>query len=164
MARKDFDVELLKACFDYNPESGLLTWKISSGQSSKGSTAGRIGMAGYLKLCLHGRHYVAHRVAWAIHYGSQPPEIIDHINQDKTDNRISNLRDGTCAVNQQNQQRPHSRNKTSQYLGVSRFNGYWRAKIYHKGKYIFLGYFDSEIAASEAYIVAKRKIHQGCCI
>lgn len=162
MARSDFDIELLRQCMHYDENTGILTWKVSRGKAKSGKTVGRIGREGYVKLCLFGRYYVAHRVIWAMHYGCQPPEVIDHINQNRSDNRICNLRDGTCAINQQNQQRPHCRNKSSKYLGVSKFSGRWRAKIYNKGKYYFLGYFASEEDAAQAYILAKRKLHDGC--
>lgn len=162
MKHRQIDLEAVCNSLSYDPDSGILTWKISAGKGYEGRAAGSVGMFGYLKVCVSGRHYMAHRLAWAIYYGEQPPGIIDHINQNRTDNRISNLRDGTRAVNQQNQQKPHRRNKSSSYLGVSRFAGRWRAKIYNKGKYYFLGYFSSEEEAAQAYIMAKRKLHEGC--
>lgn len=162
MKHKDIDMKAVADALSYDPDSGILTWKISKGKARAGNAAGSIGMFGYLKICVSGRHYIAHRLAWALHYGEQPPGVIDHVNQCKSDNRIDNLRDGTSAINQQNQQKPHCRNKSSKYLGVSKFSGRWRAKIYNKGKYYFLGYFQSEEEAAQAYISAKRKLHDGC--
>lgn len=162
-SRSDFDHELLSAFLDYNPETGKLHWKHSVGKAKKGNEAGNVYL-GYRKITFMRRVYAAHRIAWAIHYKESPPDIVDHIDGDGLNNSISNLRDGTNCKNQQNQTKAHSRNKTSGSLGVSNFNGRWRAKIYHKGKYIFLGYHKTEEDAAKAYIEAKRKIHEGCTI
>jgi hypothetical protein len=163
-ARSDFDIDKLRSVLDYDQYNGKITWKISTGKASAGAEAGSVGLKGYLKITYQGRTYAAHRLAWAIHHGTAPPEIIDHMNGDTLDNRASNLRDGTSGVNQQNQSHSHSRNQSSSYLGVSMFNGRWRAKIYTAGKYVFLGYHPTEEDAAEAYRQAKRKIHEGCLI
>lgn len=162
-SRQDFDIPLLSTFLDYNPSDGNLYWKLSAGKAKKGNVAGFVGKS-YIKVTLCGRTYVAHRLAWALHYKSEPPEIIDHIDGDGFNNKIQNLRDGTGGKNQQNQKAAHSRNKSSSKLGVSLYKGKWRAKIYHKGKYIFLGYHKSEDDAAEAYLKAKREIHDGCLI
>tara|TARA_R110001606_G_scaffold368728_1_gene524619 strand:+ start:261 stop:749 length:489 start_codon:yes stop_codon:yes gene_type:complete len=155
------DLNKLKLAFNYNSIEGVIKWTQINGSGKKSEVAGSIGVKGYIKLTLSGRTYLAHRVAWAIHYNEQPPKIIDHINGNKSDNRIVNLRDGTNCVNQQNQTKPHSRNKTSNYIGVSKFKSRWRAKIYHDKSYYFLGYFEDEKAASNAYLAAKQKLHKG---
>lgn len=162
-SRSDFDHELLSAFLDYNPESGLLHWKHSVGKAKKGNQAGNVHN-GYRKITFMGRGYSAHRVAWAIHYKSPPPDVVDHIDGDGLNNSIINLRDGTDCKNQQNQKQAHVRNKTSSRIGVSKLKGRWRAKIYHKGKYFFLGYHPTEDAAAEAYLSAKRRLHEGCTI
>lgn len=156
------DIEAASRLLHYNSENGVLTWTRSTGKAKAGTAAGCLSQYGYIKVTVCGKTYLAHRVAWALHFMTQPPCIIDHINGNKTDNRICNLRNGEDAINQQNQRSAHSRNKTSRLLGVSMFHGRWRAKIYHKGRYIFLGYHPTAEAAHAAYLEAKRKIHQGC--
>jgi hypothetical protein len=161
-ARSDFDIDSLSLVLSYDQYNGKLFWKVSTGKAKKGREAGAVSTLGYLKITYAGRTYAAHRLAWSIHYRCSPPDVIDHINGDKMDNRIENLRDGTRGVNQQNQKHCHARNKTSKLLGVSMLKGRWRAKIYHNGKYIFLGYHATEEIAGAAYTEAKRKIHAGC--
>jgi len=163
-ARSDFDIDMLSRALSYNPETGDLTWKISRGKAKAGSKAGCPGVTGYIKITFMGRTYVAHRIAWAIFYREPPPSIVDHVNGQITDNRIVNLRSGDRGINQQNQRSSKRRNSSSVHLGVSKFKGKWRAKIYHGKKYIFLGYHDSEEDAANAYLNAKRNIHKGCAI
>lgn len=158
------DLDLLNEYFDYNSDSGKITWVKNFFKTKIGKEAGGIGQMGYIKITLNGVTLLAHRIAWAIHYNEQPPEIIDHINGDRADNRIENLRSCTNAENIQNQRTASRSNKTSKYLGVSNFKGKWRAKIKANGKYIFLGYFDSEEGARDAYLKAKRKVHKSCTI
>ena len=159
---KNLDIALLRSSLDYNKETGILKWKVSVGKAKAGSECGSIHkLTGYKRLTVKGRTLSHHRVIWAIHYGEQPPSIIDHIDGNKTNNKIDNLRSGSNAVNQQNQTKAHKRNLTSRHLGVSLFKGRWRAKIYHNKKYIFLGYFKTELEAAKAYKKAKRKHHSG---
>tara|TARA_R110002153_G_scaffold155350_1_gene307386 strand:+ start:250 stop:750 length:501 start_codon:yes stop_codon:yes gene_type:complete len=162
---KPLDIDLLITLIDYNKNNGLLKWKDITGRGKKKHEPGSVHKkTGYKRLTVLGRTLSHHRVAWALHYSEQPPKIIDHIDGDKTNNKISNLRSGIESLNQQNQTNPHSRNKTSIYIGVSLFKGRWRAKIYHNKKYYFLGYFKSEVEARDAYIKEKRNLHRGCTI
>src|SRR3990167_1974171 len=83
----------LASLVDYNKEDGLIRWKISPRYGIYiGSVAGCLDDRGYITVRIKRRAYRAHRLAWFITYGYWPKEI-DHINRDKTDNRIENLRD-----------------------------------------------------------------------
>lgn len=115
---------------------------------------------GYLRGKISGKYARAHQVVWCSFYGEWPNTDIDHINGDKSDNSINNLRSATKAQNQAN--RGVQKNNTSGYKGVSfkREKGKWCAKINVKGKSIHLGYFDSASEASDAYISASL-IHNG---
>lgn len=126
-----------------------------------GAPAGRVKARGYIEIELGGATHKAHRLAWLYVHGELPVGVIDHINGDKTDNRIENLRDVTVAQNAQNQRlRPHG-------LGVS-WNAekrQWRANIKPAGTpQVYLGAFDTQEAAQAAYIEAKRKYHTHGCL
>ena len=89
---------------DYDSATGVFTWKINGRGKFKraGAVAGSKRPDGYLSLCVNGKQWLAHRLAWVICYGEEPPSILDHIDRDKSNNSISNLRDGTGGKNELN--------------------------------------------------------------
>lgn len=103
---------------------------------------------GYKTGAIRGRKYQAHRVIWAMHYGRWPFEQIDHINHDRADNRINNLRDVSHAENARN--RPcHPNNKSGHTGVVWRQDGGWQAQIGVGGNMHYLGTFaDKEVAVA----------------
>jgi hypothetical protein len=108
---------------------------------------------GYRRGCFQGREYYAHRVAWALHTGAWPKGEIDHINGDKADNRIANLREVTKVENSRNM--PLPANNTSGHIGVawSKSDKRWTAYIKVGGRRRYLGNFlekDDAIAARKA--------------
>lgn len=132
----------LKELLHYDPETGLFT-------RFSGKVAGAIRPDGYVRIMLARELYYAHRLAWLYMTGSLPPEQIDHINGNKTDNRLANLRAVTNFENQKNQRKPVS--NTSGIIGVvwHKTKNKWNAQIKHKGRSIHLGYFtDIEEAAA----------------
>lgn len=105
---------------------------------------------GYLQGTIFNRKFYAHRVIWALNHGAWPASDLDHINHDRTDNRLSNLRLVSRSENLKNQSR-HSRN-TSGVTGVvycSKSQKWW-AKITADGQYHGLGYFTDFKAAVAA--------------
>jgi hypothetical protein len=151
-------VELL----DYDPGTGEFRWKRSKGRASAGSLAGwRRGSSGYLQIGINRQLYQAHRLAWLVMHGAMPtyPMEIDHINRDKSDNRIANLRVVSRAENTHNS--GLQRNNTSGYTGVNwhRRHQKYVARIQANGKPKFLGYFATADAAHAAYLAAKAILH-----
>lgn len=118
---------------------------------------------GYRLMNVQKKTYWAHRLAWLYVYGSWPNGQIDHINGDRSDNRIANLRDVTPSVNSQNQRRAKAHNSVG-VLGVYKHGTRFRARIRHKGRLCCLGIYDSADAAYGAYVAAKRKLHEGCTL
>jgi hypothetical protein len=105
----------------------------------------------YREVTFERNKWRAHRVIWKMHYGTEPPEIIDHIDGDGTNNRIENIREATVYQNGWNVKK-NSRNKSG-YKGVS-FNkekNKWRAAIRVSGKDILIGYYKTPEEASTAY-------------
>lgn len=101
--------------YAYDSETGLFTHKISVKQVKAGDVAGYKTQRGYIKLEYKGQQIFAHRLAWLVTYGEWPSGPIDHINQDKADNRIDNLRIVNATQNGINIK---ARSKTSGVLGV----------------------------------------------
>lgn len=96
-------------------------------------------------------------------FGTQPCGQIDHINGDKTDNKLSNLRDVAQAINRQNQKHANAGSGTG-LLGVSKRKDGYSARIGVGRKSVWLGLFKTPEAAHAAYLSAKRDAHEGCTI
>lgn len=143
------DADVVREALSYAPSTGEFHWRRSTRGRRAGSLAGGVNSTGYVQIRLGGKLYKAHRLAWLHHYGSWPARMIDHINRDKSDNRIMNLRDVGRSENSRNRDRLS--NNTSGFTGVSqdRRTGKW-------GAYIRLGYFDTPEEAGEAYLRAKK--------
>jgi len=144
------------ATFDYNQQTGVLTWK--RGRRA-GKKAGTNHGDGYLTVEVRGVAYYVHRLAWLLATGYEPQNQIDHINRDRSDNRLVNLRDVTRSVNLQNSKTFVTNKcgrKCVQYHGQS---GKWRARITLNGRRFSLGLHDTADAAHEAYVRAKARMH-----
>lgn len=132
----------LKEVFDYNRDTGVLFWKIKSGSSSPGKPAGSFNKSvGYLCVTYLGKTYAVHRLAWAFEFGEFPPEQIDHINRDRLDNRISNLRSATSSENMKNC--GMAKNNTSGVKGGRFHYGKWEAYQSLDDKINYLGRYES---------------------
>lgn len=171
MADAILTAQKLREVLNYDPETGIFTRKVRLAQRHQVGdradfevTGGNL--KGYRRVSLFSQRYLAHRLAWLYVYGKWPEQHIDHINGDRADNRIKNLREADDQLNIENQRRARADAVTSKYLGVhfDRPTKKWRARIQHKGKSIHVGMFDCEHAAFAAYLEAKRKYHKGCTI
>jgi len=153
------DQEYLKSILEYCPDSGNLTWKVNRGMRyCKGMKAGAIHKnkdgKSYLKINIHRKTYMSHRIIWMLLHGYWPVQI-DHINGNGTDNSLKNLREVTSAQNGQNKRRS-ARNKSG-VVGVSRNGKNWCAKIGYNGGVVLLGYFRDKFEAICARKSAERK-------
>ena len=151
--------ERLRELLDYDPETGVFTWKANRIRVRPGERAGRVLPDGYIAIGVDGRRYQAHRLAWLYMTGKWPEGMIDHINLDRQDNRWENLR---LATNIQNQANTALRsNNTSGFKGVSwhRLEKKWTANIRRAGKKVWLGYYDTPESAHEAYVMAASDHH-----
>ena len=164
MAKTDLTAERLRELLHYDPETGIFTWLVHRPPIKAGAIAGGF-VHSYLRIRISGRAYGSHRLAWLYMTGEWPEEDIDHINGVKHDNRIKNLRNVSRLMNTQNQRRAQSHN-TSGLLGVSRVESRnkWVATIKFAGKKRHIGYFRTPQEAHDAYIAAKRQLHEGCTI
>lgn len=158
-------IQHLRECFEYR--DGDLYWKARPESHFQkpadhkafmtrmaGKKAGKVGGKGYVHIgmringdavCMS-----AHRVVWAIHYGRWPEETIDHIDRNRTNNRIENLRDIPMAYNLRNRA-----NASGLPRGVELFMGKPRARIVIGGVPVYLGTFQS---VEDAHL-AHQKVH-----
>lgn len=156
----------VKDLFMYDPLVGDFVRRVRRGGNGPvGSVAGSKHPHGYTQIKISGRLYLAHRLAWLYVTGAWPGNNIDHINGQKSDNRLINLRDVPQSLNMQNQRTARSRS-SSGLLGASwdsrRSN--WASSIEVDGKTKRLGRYATSSEAHEAYLIAKRLLHQGCTI
>jgi len=154
---EDLSIDYLREIFSCDADRGLLFWKAGAGRVLAGAVAGCMSKDGYVVVGHRGRQYRVHRIVWALHYGAWPEQDLDHINCNKSDNRIVNLRPCDDTRNQWN---APARAASSGYKGVGKHKGKWRARIrVGDGRRIELGTFATEEAAAEAYRCAALTYH-----
>lgn len=167
----DIDVGIVREFLSYDPITGALKWKTRARKwfpSDRGCNAWNAHYAnkpaftaldnhGYRKGLIFRKTYQAHRIAFTIFHGRQPAEYIDHINGDKADNRIINLREVTLSENSKNQKR--SSTNTSGFQGVHWNTNMRKWQVYIRSQNVrhHLGFFVSLDAAVEARKFAERK-------
>lgn len=158
-------VSRVRELLNYDTETGIFTWIAArENRVSVGTSAGSLLGNGYRSIAVDRKRFMAHRLAWFYVHGEWPEGQIDHINGNRDDNRISNLRVVDNSVNQQNKRSARSDSKTG-ILGVHLHRpGKWQAKINVNGTKKSLGIFSSPLEAHAAYLEAKRRFHAGCAI
>ena len=155
------DHERLKQIIQYDPQTGQFTWRVNGkGRFQRvGKIAGTLTEKGYLKICADCKAYRAHRLAWFYVHEVWPPDEIDHINRNKTDNRIANLRLATHVENCQNM--PLRRDNKYGVPGITyhgdRRKKRWQAKIRINGVLKYLGYYHTIDEAKAARLKGETK-------
>lgn len=150
--------ELLRI-LKYDKDTGFFFWNEPRPKIRVGQKAGHLHHTGYINLEIGGKHYAAHRLAWFYCTGKWPSDQIDHINCNKSDNRIENLREAT---NGQNHANVKTRNKLG-HKGVqfraNLKNKPYVVKIRHNKKDIHIGCFATIEEAAQAYKIYAGKLH-----
>lgn len=162
MAASDITLEELRKFAHYDPSTDTWT-RITSPGNKRPDLAGKPITTkdnGYLRAVIGAKSFRLHRLVWLWHHGVLPTLHIDHIDGNRANNRIENLREASRSINAQNQRERHSHN-TSGFLGVHAFRDKFMARISLGGKRHFLGYHDTAEAAYAAYLDAKRRMHPG---
>lgn len=99
--QEEIIIEEIRELFDYHPD-GYLTYRYKSTRNKVGDRAGSPNERGYLLVNVYKVQYPVHRLIWCWHHGKFPDNFIDHINNERHDNRIENLRDVTQQENARN--------------------------------------------------------------
>lgn len=162
---------LLKACLDYDPDTGTTRWRqrtIDTFPTEKATDetvrawnrchVGKLAfnsvqpVTGYRKGCLNYHRFYAHRIIWKLMHDEEPP-CIDHINGNKADNRLCNLRAADYSKNAQN-----LTPKLGRHIGVRLCaNGQWAAHMKHHGKSVLHKRFDTQEQAIKARRAAEAR-------
>lgn len=163
--------EYLNECFNYDPDTGVLSWKTRPVHHFKppylnrwnvknaGNIVSTISHYGYIVVGIDGVKHPAHRVIFKLMTGLDPAEYIDHINNIKNDNRWSNLREATQSENERN--RPVDRDNVAGLKGVTfhKLKNKYSARIAVNGEHIYLGIYDSAEEAHAVFVDASLKYH-----
>jgi hypothetical protein len=154
----DLSVTWLRENMSYNPDTGIFSWQRPGYGRTVGKSigAGKNSAKGYLALKINGTIFYAHRVAWLYVNGEWPEGQVDHVDGNKFNNAIANLRIATSAQNA-------ARRKTTRFIGPSRgvfpHGAGFVARLHHKGVRHYLGYFNDPEKAKEAYEAKARELY-----
>ena len=146
---------LLHQTHVYDPNSGILYRRLKHGILKP---TGTLHSSGYLFAGIRYKVYKVHRIGWLMHYGEWPKNELDHIDGDRANNRISNLRDVSRLENTRNMAKPI--NNTSGVVGVNwdKVRGKWIAKIGHNDQTVYLGGFGTLEEAAQRRKDAEREL------
>lgn len=149
-------VEWLREHMVYVPETGTFMWKVRGAGRTVGKVLGSINRDGYSAIKVQNVIYYAHRLAWFYVYGQWAEGHLDHIDENRSNNAITNLR---IATPSQNLARRKSTRKIAPSRGVFPHGPGFVARIHHGGKRHYLGYFSTKDAARAAYEAKAKEIH-----
>lgn len=147
-------VELLRELFDYDPDTGVVTYKKPRKKIRVGNPVGREHSAGYIWTSINSSNYLLHRLIWKMVTGSDPAGEVDHIDRNRKNNAWKNLRVVTASQNRTNAGRVGALPR-----GVMRNkSGTFGAQIQIKGCRQYLGTFASIEEAHQAYKAASLEL------
>lgn len=149
--------EKLRSLLSYCQETGLFTRIKSRRRHKFGEVAGTVRLDGYIHIKIEGTAYLAHRLAWLYVTGKFPDKEIDHINNIKSDNSWSNLRESTRSENERNQ--GIQKNNKLGIKGVSKRGNRFTASVKSNKQYYYIGNFKTAKEAAEAYQSFTKKLH-----
>jgi hypothetical protein len=157
---KHIDLQELKRLFHYDPNTGLFSRLVKISNQDVGSIAGTKGSRGHIQIHINYRKHQAHRLAWLYVTGIWPTQHLDHVNGDRTDNRICNLRIASARMNACNREA----HREGKLFGCSfaHDRNKWRAYISVNGKILNLGQYNTEQEAHARYLIEREKLEQEC--
>lgn len=167
--------ERLKELFEYEEATGRLR-RIKNLRELSGGGKGAVGTypshvnnTGYLQVRIDRKPYLVHRLVYLYHTG-ELPELLDHINMDKLDNRITNLREANKSQNAQNSKKRIDNTSGTKGVSYNITNKAWQVQILANSKRVayksFKGSIDDETVKQEAILwanIARQQHHGGVC-
>lgn len=137
------DADTLRSLIHYDAETGLF-----KRLRNPALPVGALTPRGYVQIQVNGTIYFAHRLAWLYSNGRWPEHFIDHVNCDRSDNRLSNLRPATNLQNSANSRPKH---RTRKLNGITPNRGRWQAQIKYGRRNLYLGLYHTADEANAAY-------------
>lgn len=142
MIRETPNVEKLSSYFDYR--DGKLYWKVDRGGTAKvGTEAGTYSPDGYVRVWVDGELFLAHRVIWKMLKGQDAAQRLDHIDRNKANNKIENLRETSHSLN--------ILNSSAKGYFYCKKRKKFHARIGIGGKKVSIGFFNTEEEAASHY-------------
>lgn len=165
-------IETLRECFEFDAQTGILTWKrrprshfcSDKGEACwnaryPGTVAGYRMANGYWLISIFKKRYLVHRIGWALHYGEWPSGILDHCNGNSDENQISNLRNATTSTNGQNSRRRITSKSGVKGVSWNSKRQKWVANVCVLGQHHHLGAFHKLEDAESAVRERREQIH-----
>jgi hypothetical protein len=146
------DIELMRSLLSYEPETGEFRWFCDRSNIKAGSIAGWINNKGYRLIRIGARCVPAHRIAWAMTFGEYPSKQIDHIDGDRSNNRLSNLRLATLMENCRNRKLGKRNRLGFKGIVFVKESGLYTAHIRaENSRMLHIGCFETPEEAAHAY-------------
>jgi hypothetical protein len=144
-------LERLKALFYY--KDGKFFNRISRGSAKKNAEAGYIAEDGYRRVRVDGKYYYIHRLVWFYLTNKEIPDdlFIDHIDGNRLNNNIHNLRLATSLENQYNRARQKNGSSNYKVVWFDKVKNCWKASIRFQNRRHYIGQFETELEAAIAY-------------
>lgn len=157
MIRNDIPIATLREKFSYDPDSGIISWRIARPGRYAGARAGTVMTNGYIYIKIDQVYYLAHRIAWALVQGQWPTSKLDHRDGCPTNNKLSNLRLASDTQNGCNKR--VQRNNRTGVKGVFTHGKRYTSRVGYRGKSYYVGYFDTVEEAKAAREIVARRLH-----
>lgn len=154
-------IGIINQLLDYCSDTGEFRWRVRrNGMAPKGALAGSSSSDGYMRIQVNGRNYLSHRLAFYMAYGEDPGCLeVDHVDGDKGNNAIANLRLATRHQNTQNSRVQKNNRSGAKGVCWHRASGKYAAQVDAYGKRIYLGLFDTADEAAEVVRAARSNLH-----
>lgn len=147
---------------DETSPSGL-KWNHLAGKKARGKQAGAVTHYGYWNVGVSengvAKKFLAHRIIWFLAYGHWPDGEIDHVNGNRADNRLSNIREASHSENACNSKMRSNNSSGTKGVYFNKSVGKWQSQITVDGKHTYLGLFTDIADAKNAVMCAREKLH-----
>lgn len=149
-----------KQCLDlFEYDNGELYWKVKKGRSVVGKKVGCEDGKGYKVVMVNRKQYRVHRIIYLMHHGILP-DCLDHINNNKADNRIENLRPATVAENAMNQKIRSTNKSGVKNVCWHKYSKKWTVYFWVNNNNKVFGYYDSLEKAKSVAMKVRKELHK----